>query len=177
MQQLNLFSCGDMNCPEWITYYINILGEIPGLYGWLISYTSGWEYVALQYNWVMNNPYYRKSSLLWGSEQTCQWSRGSCIINPPMFKFMSATNRGQYISHSIMQIHTLLKLFTSQKDYKNVIRLCREKIRKAKAQLELHLTTTVKDSKKCFYKYISNKRRVKENFHHLMNTGGNSRKD
>lgn len=114
IQQLNLFNCGDMNCPERIAYYINILVKIPRLYGWLISCSSGWEYMAVQYNWVMNNPaYYRKSSRLWDSEQTCQWSGGSCIINPPMFKYMSATNRGQYISHSIMQMHALLRIFTT----------------------------------------------------------------
>lgn len=174
MQQLNLFSCGDMNCPEWITYNINILLEIPGLYGWLISCTSGWEYMTVQYNWVMNNPYYRKSSLLWGSEETCHWSSGSCIINPPMFKCMSATSRGQYISHSIMQMHALLKIFSSQEDYKKVMRFCRGEITRAKAQLVLNLIIAVKDSKKCFHKHISNKRRVKENFHYLLNTGGNS---
>jgi len=31
-----------------------------------------------------------------------------------------------------------------------VARICREKIRKAKAQHELNLTTVVKDNKKCF---------------------------
>ncbi|GAB0209753.1 hypothetical protein GRJ2_003441000 [Grus japonensis] len=49
----------------------------------------------------------------------------------------------------------------TQGDYKDVVRLCREKIRRAKAQLELNLATVIKDNKKCFYKYISNKRRTK----------------
>ena len=53
------------------------------------------------------------------------------------------------------------------------MRLCREKIRRAKAQLELNLATAVKDNKKCFYKYISNKRRAKENLHPLLDAGGN----
>ena len=48
----------------------------------------------------------------------------------------------------------------TQEGYKDVMRLCREKIRRAKAQLELHLATAVKDVKKCFYKYIINKRRI-----------------
>jgi len=56
----------------------------------------------------------------------------------------------------------------TQEHYKEVMRLCREKIRRAKAQLELNLTTAVKDSKKCFYKYIKNRRMVKENFHPLL---------
>ncbi|KAK4816829.1 hypothetical protein QYF61_023893 [Mycteria americana] len=58
-------------------------------------------------------------------------------------------------------------------DYKDVVGLCREKIRRAKAQLELNLATAVKDNKKCFYKYISNKRRAKENLHPLLDAGGN----
>ncbi|KAK4807886.1 LOW QUALITY PROTEIN: hypothetical protein QYF61_007792 [Mycteria americana] len=61
----------------------------------------------------------------------------------------------------------------TQEDYRDVLRLCRAKIRRAKAQLELNLATAVKDSKKCFYKYINNKRRAKENLHPLSDTGGN----
>ena len=53
------------------------------------------------------------------------------------------------------------------------MRLCREKIRRAKAQPELNLATAVKDNKKCFYKYISNKRRTKENLHPSLDAGGN----
>ncbi|XP_009693889.1 PREDICTED: uncharacterized protein LOC104158026, partial [Cariama cristata] len=51
-------------------------------------------------------------------------------------------------------------------------RSCSEKIRRAKAQLELDLATTVKDNKKSFYKYIGSKRRVKERLHHLTNEEG-----
>jgi len=61
----------------------------------------------------------------------------------------------------------------TQEDYKDVMRLCREKIRRAKAQLELNLSTAVKDSIKCFYKYIHNKRKAKENLHPLLDAGGN----
>ncbi|PKU42582.1 adaptin ear-binding coat-associated protein 1 [Limosa lapponica baueri] len=43
----------------------------------------------------------------------------------------------------------------TQEDYKGVVKLCREKIRKAKAQLELNLALDVKNNKKNFYKYIS----------------------
>jgi len=42
-------------------------------------------------------------------------------------------------------------------EYKDVVRLCREKSRRAKAQLQVNLATAVKDNKKCFYKYISRK--------------------
>ncbi|KAK4832410.1 hypothetical protein QYF61_022545 [Mycteria americana] len=58
-------------------------------------------------------------------------------------------------------------------DCKDVMRLCREKIRRAKAQLELNPATAVKDNKKCFCKYISNKRRAKKNLHPLLDAGGN----
>jgi len=46
---------------------------------------------------------------------------------------------------------------TTQAEYKHLARSCREKIRKAKAQLQLNLATVVSDNKKCFYKYIKNK--------------------
>lgn len=42
------------------------------------------------------------------------------------------------------------------------------KIRRSKAQLELNVATAVKDNKKGFYKYASNKRRAKENLHPLL---------
>ena len=51
--------------------------------------------------------------------------------------------------------------------------MCRDKIRKAKAHLELSLATAVKDNRKCFYKYINTKRRTKENLHPLLDAGGN----
>jgi len=42
------------------------------------------------------------------------------------------------------------------------MRLCREQIRSAKAQLELNLATAVKDNQKYFYKRISNRRRAED---------------
>ncbi|KAK4820048.1 hypothetical protein QYF61_017894 [Mycteria americana] len=62
----------------------------------------------------------------------------------------------------------------TQEDYKGVVRLCREKIRKAKAELELSLAAAVKDNKKYFFKYISSKRRGKENLQPLVDGGGNT---
>lgn len=50
----------------------------------------------------------------------------------------------------------------------DVMRLCREKIRRAKPQLELYLATALKENKRCFCRYISNKRRAKENLHLLL---------
>ena len=40
----------------------------------------------------------------------------------------------------------------TQEDHKDVTRLCGEKIRRSKAQLELNLATAVKGNKKCSYK-------------------------
>jgi len=64
----------------------------------------------------------------------------------------------------------------TQEDYKDVMKLRREKIRRAKSQVEINLATSLKDNKKFFYKYIRNKRRAKENLHPLLNAGGNSDK-
>lgn len=51
--------------------------------------------------------------------------------------------------------------------------LWREKIRRAKALLELNLTSAIKDNKKCLQKYIINKSRTEENLHPLLDKGGN----
>ena len=61
----------------------------------------------------------------------------------------------------------------TQKEYKEVVKMCREKIRKAKAQLELNLAAGVKGNKKLFYKYINNKRKTRENLHSLLDEAGN----
>jgi len=61
----------------------------------------------------------------------------------------------------------------TQEDYKDVMKLHREKIRRAKAQLDLNLATAEKDNKKCSYKYLNNKWRAKENLHPLLDVGGN----
>ena len=64
------------------------------------------------------------------------------------------------------RIHLLWKKgWTTRKEYKEVVKMCREKIRKAKAQLELNLAAGGKGNKKLFYKYINSKRRTRENSH------------
>ena len=60
----------------------------------------------------------------------------------------------------------------TRKEYKEVVKMCREKIRKAKAQLELNLAAGVKGNKKLFYKYINSKRRTRENLHSLLDEAG-----
>lgn len=68
----------------------------------------------------------------------------------------------------------------NQKDYKDVVRLYREKIRTAEAKLELHLTTAIKDHKKTSINTSRKKvsintsatRRAKEYLHPLLDAGG-----
>ncbi|KAK4816161.1 hypothetical protein QYF61_011543 [Mycteria americana] len=67
-----------------------------------------------------------------------------------------------------------LRSQATQEDYKGVARLCREKIRRAKAELELSLAAAVKDNKNHFFKYISSKRRGKGNLQPLVDGGGNT---
>ena len=51
------------------------------------------------------------------------------------------------------------------REYKEVVRMCREKIRWARGQLELNLAIEVKENKKISNKYINCKRRTKENLY------------
>ena len=43
-----------------------------------------------------------------------------------------------------------------------VVCVCRDRIRKAKAQMELNSVRNVKDNKEGFYRYIGRRRQVKE---------------
>ena len=52
------------------------------------------------------------------------------------------------------------------------MKLSREKIGKARAQIEQNLATKVKDNSKYFDKYINNKRRARENLHPLLDAEG-----
>jgi len=61
----------------------------------------------------------------------------------------------------------------TQEEYRGLVRSCREEIRKAKAKLELRLATVVSDNKKCFCRYINNKKRDKESLHPLLDARGN----
>ena len=50
----------------------------------------------------------------------------------------------------------------SWEEYRDTARLCRNRVRKAKAQLELNLTRDARNNKKGFYRYVRQKRKVKE---------------
>jgi len=69
--------------------------------------------------------------------------------------------------------HLWRKGQATQEYYRDLVTLYREEIRKAKAQLELRLAIVVRDDKKCFYKYINNKKRAKESLHPLLDAGEN----
>jgi len=56
-------------------------------------------------------------------------------------------------------------------EYRNVVKACRNATRKAKVHLELNLARDVKDNKKSF-KYISSKRKTRENVGSLLNKVG-----
>ncbi|KFQ62398.1 hypothetical protein N334_02973, partial [Pelecanus crispus] len=57
----------------------------------------------------------------------------------------------------------------SWEEYREDAQLCREGVRKAKAQLELNLARDIKNNKKGFYRYVNQKRKVKESVPPLMN--------
>jgi len=51
---------------------------------------------------------------------------------------------------------------TSWEEYRDVARLCRDEVRRAKAQLELNLARVTKNNKNSFYRYVNRKRKDKE---------------
>jgi len=73
--------------------------------------------------------------------------------------------------------HLWKKGQATQEEYRGFVRSCREEIRQARAQLELRMTTVVRDNKNCFYKYINNKKRAKEGLHPLLDATGSIAKD
>ena len=96
------------------------------------------------------------------SQEMSQWARRLVWLNRDLWlelrnkrKLYGLWKRGQ----------------ATYEDYRYVVKLCREKIRKAKTQLELNLATKVKENK-YFYKYINSKRKDRESFHPLLDTEG-----
>ncbi|KAF4790719.1 hypothetical protein TURU_138206 [Turdus rufiventris] len=57
-------------------------------------------------------------------------------------------------------------------DCRNIIRVFRHTMRKDKTHLGLSLARDIKDNKKGFYKYISSKRKIRENVRPLLNQMG-----
>jgi len=57
-------------------------------------------------------------------------------------------------------------------EYRNVVKACRDAMRKAKVHLELNLAWDVKDNKRSFFKHISSKRKTRDNVGLLLNEAG-----
>ncbi|GAB0178252.1 hypothetical protein GRJ2_000290500 [Grus japonensis] len=57
-------------------------------------------------------------------------------------------------------------------EYRETVRAARDRVRKAKALIEINLARDVKDNKKSFYRYVSGKRRTRENMGPLQNETG-----
>ena len=74
----------------------------------------------------------------------------------PSEKKTAWMNRENFLRfHEKKRIFLLWKKgWTTREEYNEVVRKCREKIRKAKAQFEFKLATGVKENKKHFYKWI-----------------------
>ncbi|KFW94610.1 hypothetical protein N336_00311, partial [Phalacrocorax carbo] len=60
----------------------------------------------------------------------------------------------------------------SWEEYSDAAQLCRDGVRRAKAQLQLNLVRDAKNNKKGFYRYMNQKGKVKESVPHLMNKNG-----
>ncbi|GAB0192220.1 mitochondrial enolase superfamily member 1 [Grus japonensis] len=57
-------------------------------------------------------------------------------------------------------------------EYRETVRAASDQVRKAKALIEISLARDVKDKKKSFYRYVSDKRRMRENVGPLQNEMG-----
>jgi len=60
-------------------------------------------------------------------------------------------------------MHRQWKWRQAQKDYTDSVQVCRDGIRKAKAQLDLSLARNVNSIRKVSYRHIDQKRKNKEN--------------
>ncbi|KFV13270.1 hypothetical protein N340_03166, partial [Tauraco erythrolophus] len=57
-------------------------------------------------------------------------------------------------------------------EYREIVRATRDQVRKAKALIELNLARDIKGNKKNFYRYVSDKKRSKENVSPLQKETG-----
>jgi len=60
----------------------------------------------------------------------------------------------------------------AREEYREIVRVAREQVRKAKAVRELNLARDVKGNKKAFYRYVSDRRQTKENVGPLQKEAG-----
>ncbi|GAB0182287.1 mitochondrial enolase superfamily member 1 [Grus japonensis] len=57
-------------------------------------------------------------------------------------------------------------------EYREIVQAVRDQVRKAKALIELNLARDVKGNKKSFYRYVSDKRKTRENVDLLLKEAG-----
>ncbi|PKU38767.1 hypothetical protein llap_10927 [Limosa lapponica baueri] len=97
------------------------------------------------------------------SHKTSRWGRRPAWLN-----------RGLWLDlREKRKVYDLWKRgLVTYDQYPGVVKICGGKIRRAKAQAELNLATTVKDNKKSFFQYINQKRKARENVGPLMNEVG-----
>ncbi|GAB0204905.1 mitochondrial enolase superfamily member 1 [Grus japonensis] len=55
------------------------------------------------------------------------------------------------------------------KEYREIVQAARDQVRKAKVLIEINLARDIKGNKKSFYRYVSNKRKTRENVGPLQN--------
>lgn len=55
------------------------------------------------------------------------------------------------------------------KEYRNIVQVCRDKIRKPKVKIKFNMAKEVEDIKKGIYKYADNKQKTSENIGSLVN--------
>ncbi|KFQ22506.1 hypothetical protein N331_03272, partial [Merops nubicus] len=120
-----------------------------------------------------------------GAEQSWQvfkeaFHRAQGLSIPMCRKSGKMRKRPAWLSHELLvEIKSKVKLHTQLKqgqvswaENREAARLCRGKVKKAKMQLELNLAKDTKKNKKGFYKYLNQKRKVKEGVPTLVISNG-----
>ncbi|KAK4831434.1 hypothetical protein QYF61_017565 [Mycteria americana] len=120
-----------------------------------------------------------------GISETCwneshDWSAGMEGSRPPRRDGQGRQVEELHCRDRLVELKRKKELYdlwkrgqASQEDYRAMVRICREKTRNAKAQLDLKLASVVSDNKKGFFKYINSKRRAKENIGLILVEDGN----
>ncbi|KAM6103455.1 uncharacterized protein LJ206_014212 [Theristicus caerulescens] len=120
-----------------------------------------------------------------GAEQSWQifkdaFHRAQELLIPRCKKSGKEGKRPAWLSHDLLvklkgkkRLHRQWKKgLVSWEEYRDTAQLYKDGMRKAKAQLELNLVRDAKNNKKGFYRYINQKRKVKESIPPLMSKTG-----
>ncbi|KAK4818300.1 LOW QUALITY PROTEIN: hypothetical protein QYF61_010762 [Mycteria americana] len=162
---------GDFNCPD-------INWEYPSA-----GKSRSWKFLKFVgddnfLSQVLSEPA-RKDALLDLLFVNREGLMGDVMVEPPFRStaagnpIVSAVKQAEQkasLAELLVELKRKKKLYdlwkqgqASQEGYSAVVRICREKTRKAKAPLELKLASVVSDHKKGFFRYVNSKRRSKEN--------------